>query len=85
MTVKSLIQKHNENNQNSHFFDRQTLKCFGERMSEMRVLKNTEFVTTADGVKHEVYVLSTLQHKHPLGARRSYFYFDAMTYEQVII
>ena len=42
MTVYSLKENHLQAEPNSHFFDYDTLKFFGERMSEMRVMKNTE-------------------------------------------
>lgn len=76
MTVYKLMQSHKQNFPYSHFFDKETLRFFGERISEMRVLKKTEIV---DGV--ECYVLSSLQHNAPGGARRAYHYFDAATFE----
>lgn len=76
MTVYKLIQEHKRNFSHSHFFDKETLRFFGERISEMYVLKKTEMI---DGV--EYYVLSSLQHNAPGGARRAYHYFDVNTFE----
>lgn len=64
---------------NKHFFDKETLKFFGERMSDMRILKNTVTITESDGNEIECYILSSLQRNHPLGARRVYHYFDVNT------
>lgn len=35
-----------------HFFDDKTLKFFGERLSDMRVLSNTETVKDCQGETH---------------------------------
>lgn len=80
-TLRDQVIKHNPD---SHFFDPDTLKFFGERWSEMRVLKKTQIVVDAWGEKHECWVLSTLQRKHPCGARRVCFYFDKNTFEEVL-
>ena len=70
---------------NGHFFDDETLRFFGERMSEMRLLKGTCTVTDISGRERTCYCLSSLQRKSPLGPRRKYHYFDAETIEQVIM
>jgi len=85
MTVYGLKERHLQAEPNSHFFDYDTLKFFGERMSEMRVMKNTEQIKDARGEMHTCYVLSTLERNHPAGPRRMYHYFDTMTYKQVIV
>lgn len=66
-----------------HFFDDKTLKFFGERLSDMRVLSNTETVKDCQGETHECYVLSRLQRKHPAGPRRTYAYFDVETLKHI--
>ena len=85
MTVYGLITRHEEAHPTSHFFDRETLKFFGERVSEMRILKDTEVVTDYSGEKHTCYVLSSLQRNHPCGARRAYHYFDTTTFDEISI
>ena len=85
ISVYGLISKYQEKNPNGHFFDHDTLKFFGERISEMRVLKETEVVIDYSGVKHECYVLSSLQRKHPVRPTRSYHYFDTVTFENIAI
>lgn len=85
MTVCMLKQRHLNNYPNSHFFDYDTLKFFGERMSEMRVLNLTTKVKDQSGNIREVYCLSSLQHNAPGGKRRAYHYFDVRTFEHVIL
>lgn len=84
MTVYNLIDRYKENNPGGHFFDRSTLKFFGERISDMRVLKDIIIVKSAGGEQHECYMLSSLQRKHPMGARRVYHYFDRKTFEHIV-
>lgn len=83
MTAYKLIQNYYAKNPHGHFFDHDTLKFFGERKSEMRVLKGTVNIMDYSGEVHECYMLSSLQRKHPLGARRVYHYFDVNTFEDV--
>lgn len=84
MTVGELIYEYEKYNPNGYFFDRDTLKFFGERVSEMRILKGTTLVKDYSGKEHWCYVLSTLQRNHPCGARRCYAFFDRGTYEEII-
>ena len=64
-----------------HFFDKETLKFFGERMSEMRLLKDKEVVKDYHGENHTCYVLRKNQRNHPSGPRIHYSYFDQDTLE----
>lgn len=83
MTVGTLIYHHEKNNPKSHYFDKETLRYFGERISEMRVLKETARITDSAGEVHECYILSSLQRKDPRGATRHYHYFDTTTFKEV--
>lgn len=83
MTVKQLIYNYQKYNPDGHCFDHYTLKFFGERRSEMRVLANTAQVKDWSGNLHECYVLSALQRNHPLGPKRAYHYFDKNTFELI--
>ena len=85
MTVYTLIDQYHIHNPGGHYFDHDTLKFFGERISDMRVLKDTVEITSAGGEKHTCYVLSSLQRKHPSGPRREHSYFDINTFEYVIV
>lgn len=83
-SVDGLISAYRRKRPNDHYFDHDTLKFFGERISDMRLLKNRETVTDLLGEKHDCYVLSSLQRKNPMGARRRYTYFDVETLDDVI-
>ena len=84
MTANELRFRHLSACPKSHFFDSKTLKFFGERMSDMYVLKGTVKINDCSGNEHECIVLSSRQLKYPSGPKRIYHYFDACTYEQVI-
>ena len=83
MTIYEFVQKYHRAQPGGHFFDRQTLEFFGERLSEMRVLRDTATITAEDGKTHECYVLSRFQRKHPRGPRRTYAFFDIETLDDV--
>lgn len=83
MTAYDLIYNYQFTHPSGHFFDRDTLKFFGERISEMIVWKNTVTVTDNHGKNHTCYVLSTLQRNHPSGKQRAYHYFDSITFDEV--
>lgn len=84
MTIYTLMNRYYEHNKNGHYFDHDTLKFFGERLSEMRVLKAIETITDISGEKHECYCVSSVQ-RPPFGRpHRHYTYFDTTTYEQII-
>lgn len=71
-----------------HFFDAGTLKFFGERISDMRVLKNTVQVKDISGEMHTCYVISATRRKNYMGACKPYsyhHYFDTTTYNHVIL
>lgn len=83
-TVYGLISAYQSKHPNGHYFDADTLKFFGERISEMRLLKETTTVTDIAGEQHVCYVLSSLQRKCPMGPRRAYHHFDVETLEHVV-
>lgn len=85
MTVNELINNYQRNNPNGHFFDRDTLKFFGETISSMHVHKGTCLVTDSRDEVHECYILSSLQRKHPCGPTRVYHYFDTVTFDQIVV
>lgn len=84
MTVYELKKNYQKHHPDGHFFDRQTLKFFGETESKMYVHKNKTVITDISGKKHHAYILSSMQRKHPCGPRRVYHYFDAKTFDQII-
>ncbi len=82
--IDQLIDRYYETHPNGHFFDAKTLKFFGERRSEMRLLKGTVQITDACGEKHTCYVVSSRQRPGPpLSPRRVYHHFDVETLEDI--
>lgn len=84
MTVYNLIAEHKKNFPESHYFDHDTLKFFGERVSDMRVLKKTTIVNDYRGKPHECFVLSKVSKDFYGRHYRNYDYFDIVTYERII-
>jgi hypothetical protein len=82
--INEFIREYYRKNPRGHYFDRDTLKFFGERISDMRILKDTIKVKDVLGEEHEAYVVSRLQRKYPGGARRTYAYFDVNTLEDIV-
>lgn len=78
MTVYRLKEEYKKHYPDGHFFDHDTLKFFGERESEMRVLKQKANVNG-----RECYILSSLQRKNPAGPRRVWHYFDTETFDYI--
>lgn len=78
LTVKELIDQYHECNPEGHFFDEETLRFFGERISEMEVDDSTWIVDPYDTCDdHECYMLTTIQHKAPKGVNKfKVRYFD---------
>lgn len=83
MTVEILMEEYLTRNPGGHFFDTKTLKFFGERVSEMRVLKGVTVISDRNGKQHLCYTLSTLQRKNPAGPKRHYAFFDVETFEVI--
>ena len=81
--IHSFIADYYEKYPNGRYFGRDALKFFGERLSEMRVYKTTEVKEDDRGKKHECYVVSRLQRKHPDGPTRTRAYFDVDTFEVI--
>lgn len=81
--VYMLIDKYNINNPSGHFFDADTLKFFGERISDMRISADTVEVTDYYGNTHECIELRSTQRNAPNGTRHAYHYFDIDTWKEV--
>ena len=70
----------------THFFDADTLRFFGERLSEMRVLKNTVEITDVCDNKHTCYCIAAKRRKNWNGPSKPYthyHYFDVETFQHV--
>lgn len=82
MTVAAFISKYRQNNPNGHFFDKETLRFFGENISEMSYNGLTE-ITDYRGRRRDVHELRVIQHEPVFGKRWKLHYFDIQTYDQV--
>ena len=82
MTARELINNYKVVN-GGHYFDRDTLKFFGEKISEMKVSRDTIEKIDYSGNKHTCYELYSVQHNAPGTDKGHYSYFDIETYEQV--
>ena len=83
MDIYKLKREYERTHPDGHYFDRDTLKWFGESLSTMRVLKGTVEITDCLGVTHTCYMISKLSRNYPGGARRTYAYFDINTFDDV--
>ena len=81
--IYSFISDYNKKHPDGHYFDKDTLKFFGERLSDMRVYKTTEIKEDYSGKKYECYVISRMQRNHPDGPKRTLAYFDVETFEVI--
>lgn len=83
MNINKLINAYYEKHPDGHYFDKDTLRFFGERISDMYLLQDTVTVTDYNGEEREAYVISRLQRNYPGGARRTYAYFDVETLQDI--
>ena len=83
--INELVRAYYDKHPRGHYFDHDTLKFFGERISDMRLSKDTVTITDISGDVHEAYVVSRLQRKYPGGSRRTLAYFDTTTLDDIII
>ena len=81
ITVRQL--KEELEKRGSYYFSDETLRFFGERLSDMYILKETAKIRDEEGVVHECYILSRLS-KDWNGKRcRKHDYFDIKTFKRV--
>ena len=66
----------------SYFFDRSSMKFFGDTMKNYYVSAKTEIITTSLNNKHNCYVLNRIQ---PVKCNlKDPAYFDVNTFERVL-
>lgn len=82
ITLNQLIEEYKR--RNNHYFDKETLKHWGERLSDMRVLENTVVKTDFQGNIHECIVLSKISKDFYGKKYRNYDYFDVVTLNRII-
>ena len=85
MTIYSFKQMYKEKNPDGHWFDKDTLKFFGEKLSEMKVLNGTYKVTDWMGNECEAYCVRHKQ-RPPYGEPFwKETYFDVNTMENILM
>ena len=82
--VRELICAYYQKHPDGHFFDRDTLKFFGETRSGMRLLKGTRIKRSASGDVHTCYCISARRRTWSGTLARAYHYFDVETLEDVV-
>lgn len=82
ITLNKLIKEYEK--RNNHYFDKKTLKHWGERLSDMRILENTVVKTDFQGNIHECIVLSKITKDFYGKPYRNYDYFDVVTLNRII-
>ena len=81
--IHSFIKAYYAKNPDGHYFDHDTLKFFGERVSDMRIKNKIEVREDDRGEKHKCYVVSRMQRKRTNGPKRTLGYFDVVTLEDI--
>ena len=84
ISVNELIQNYKSNNPEGHFFDKDTLKFFGERKSDMRVDKDIVTIKDFSGNDRQAYRFTSKQRNAPGGPRTSEHFFDKDTFEEIV-
>ena len=82
-SINQFVRAYYEKNPDGHYFDRDTLKFFGESISTMRVLKGLSIIKDYMGNERKAICISKLSRKYPGGACRTYGYFDPDSLEDV--
>lgn len=85
MTVYELKQIYQTKKPDGHFFDKETLKHFGESLSRMKVEKGPFEHIDYRGVKHQCYKLTTKQKDLYDNPIKAVFLFDIDTMEDFYI
>lgn len=83
ITVRNLIQQYRHYHPDGHFFDRDTLKNFGESIGRMRI-NGKGVVLTRCGENRICYELQAEQHIPQFGSRLKFYYFDEDDFTVVV-
>ena len=82
ITLRKLMEEYEK--RNNCYFKKETLKFWGERLSDMRILENTVVKTDFQGNIHECIVLSKISKDFYGKKYRNYDYFDIDTLNRII-
>ena len=86
MTFYELKEKMIKAAPNTHFFDEDTLKFFGERYSSFRVLKKMQVIKDYGGMEHSCYVLAVTRSIYGFQRVKPYAYYhyiDSATFHAI--
>ena len=84
MTISTLIKNYKNNNApHNHFFDKQTLRFFGESFHTMELLTNKMNIVDSLGKQHECYIIKSYQKNSPLESKFYYHAFDVKSFEHI--
>lgn len=82
ITLNQLIKEYEK--RNNCYFKKETLKFWGERLSDMYILKDTVIKKDMQGQEHECLVLSKISKDFFGKPYRNYDYFDIDTLNRII-
>lgn len=82
-TVDQLVKAYRTAHPNGHYFDEETLRFFGEKLSDMKVLDETATITYPTGETHECYVLEKISRDFSGRKMRTRGYFDVNTLKTI--
>lgn len=82
ITLNQLIKEYEK--RNNCYFEPKTLKFWGEKLSDMRILKDTVIKKDFQGNKHHCVVLSKISKDFYGKPYRNYDYFDIDTLNRII-
>lgn len=82
MTIYQFVNEYNKK-VGDYYFSADTLAFFGERLSDMRILKKHAIKTDFYEIEHECFVLSKVSKDFTGRMYRNYDYFDINTYERI--
>lgn len=83
ITVRNLIQQYRAHHPDGRFFDRDTLKHFGESIGRMKV-SGKGVILTRDGENRICYELQAEQRIPEFGRRIKRYYFDDADFSVVV-
>lgn len=83
LTVNQLKDAYMKAYPEGHYFDEGTLRFFGEKLSDMKVLGETMTIIDSIGEAHDCYVLEKISHDFMDRKMRTRGYFDVETLKTI--
>lgn len=82
MRVAEFVSLYRQKRPNGHFFDKETLLCWGEKLSQMSY-NGIKQIRDYNGRNRQVHEVRTIQNDQVLGTRWTLNYFDIDTLDEV--